>query len=98
VGGWGKSQFRRGAYTVVLFICTYFVGRGVRLEESFHLYSKGRRNENLQIKIKERQISFKFKYFGKTEYDHTSKYNKIKIVGIKDVFHLLKEAYQCRFW
>ncbi len=26
--GWGvggKSQFRRGAYTVVLFICTYFV-------------------------------------------------------------------------
>ncbi len=24
-GGWGKSQFRRGAYTVVLFICTYFV-------------------------------------------------------------------------
>ncbi len=25
VGGWGKSQFRRGAYTVVLFICTYFV-------------------------------------------------------------------------
>ncbi len=26
VGGWGESQFRRGAYTVVLFICTYFVG------------------------------------------------------------------------
>jgi hypothetical protein len=25
VGGWGESQFRRGAYTVVLFICTYFV-------------------------------------------------------------------------
>ncbi len=23
--GLGKSQFRRGAYTVVLFICTYFV-------------------------------------------------------------------------
>ncbi len=23
VGGWGESQFRRGAYTVVLFICTY---------------------------------------------------------------------------
>ncbi len=27
VGGWGESQFRRGAYTVVLFICTYFVDR-----------------------------------------------------------------------
>ncbi len=25
VGGWGESQFRRGAHTVVLFICTYFV-------------------------------------------------------------------------
>ena len=25
VGVWGESQFRRGAYTVVLFICTYFV-------------------------------------------------------------------------
>ncbi len=25
VGGWGESQFRRGAYTVVLFICTYSV-------------------------------------------------------------------------
>ncbi len=25
VGGWGESQFRRRAYTVVLFICTYFV-------------------------------------------------------------------------
>jgi hypothetical protein len=25
VGGWGESQFRRGAYTVVLFIFTYFV-------------------------------------------------------------------------
>jgi hypothetical protein len=25
VGGWGESQFRRGANTVVLFICTYFV-------------------------------------------------------------------------
>ncbi len=25
VGGWGEFQFRRGAYTVVLFICTYFV-------------------------------------------------------------------------
>ncbi len=25
MGGWGESQFRRGAYTVVLFICTYFV-------------------------------------------------------------------------
>jgi hypothetical protein len=25
LGGWGESQFRRGAYTVVLFICTYFV-------------------------------------------------------------------------
>jgi hypothetical protein len=25
VGGWGESQFRQGAYTVVLFICTYFV-------------------------------------------------------------------------
>jgi hypothetical protein len=25
VGGWGESQFRRGAYTVVLFTCTYFV-------------------------------------------------------------------------
>ncbi len=25
VGGWGESQFRRGAYTLVLFICTYFV-------------------------------------------------------------------------
>jgi hypothetical protein len=25
VGGWGESQFRRVAYTVVLFICTYFV-------------------------------------------------------------------------
>ncbi len=25
VGGWGESQFRRGAYTVVLFKCTYFV-------------------------------------------------------------------------
>ncbi len=25
VGGWGQSQFRRGACTVVLFICTYFV-------------------------------------------------------------------------
>ncbi len=25
VGGWGESQVRRGAYTVVLFICTYFV-------------------------------------------------------------------------
>jgi hypothetical protein len=25
VGGWGESQFRRGAYTVVLFICMYFV-------------------------------------------------------------------------
>ncbi len=24
--GLGESQFRRGAYTVVLFICTYFVG------------------------------------------------------------------------
>jgi hypothetical protein len=23
--GLGESQFRRGAYTVVLFICTYFV-------------------------------------------------------------------------
>ncbi len=28
VGGWGESQFRRGAYTVVLFICTYFVTPG----------------------------------------------------------------------
>jgi hypothetical protein len=27
LGGWGESQFRRGAYTVVLFICTYFVGQ-----------------------------------------------------------------------
>jgi hypothetical protein len=30
--GWGvggESQFRRGAYTVVLFICTYFVGAPV---------------------------------------------------------------------
>ncbi len=26
----GESQFRRGAYTVVLFICTYFVGRTQR--------------------------------------------------------------------
>ncbi len=25
-GGGGESQFRRGAYTVVLFICAYFVG------------------------------------------------------------------------
>jgi hypothetical protein len=25
LGGWGESQFRRGTYTVVLFICTYFV-------------------------------------------------------------------------
>jgi hypothetical protein len=25
VGGWGESQFRRGAYTVVLFKCTHFV-------------------------------------------------------------------------
>jgi hypothetical protein len=25
MGGWGESQIRRGAYTVVLFICTYFV-------------------------------------------------------------------------
>ncbi len=25
LGGWGESQFQRGAYTVVLFICTYFV-------------------------------------------------------------------------
>jgi hypothetical protein len=29
VGGWGESQFRRGAYTVVLFICTYFVVLGL---------------------------------------------------------------------
>ncbi len=27
VGGWGESQFRRGTYTAVLFICTYFVVR-----------------------------------------------------------------------
>jgi hypothetical protein len=33
VGGWGESQFRRGAYTVVLFICTYFVAhRHMNLE------------------------------------------------------------------
>jgi hypothetical protein len=31
VGGWGESQFRRGAYTVVLFICTYFVERCIWL-------------------------------------------------------------------
>ncbi len=32
VGGWGESQFRRGAYTytVVLFICTYFVAEPMR--------------------------------------------------------------------
>jgi hypothetical protein len=30
VGGWGESQFRRGAYTVVLFICTYFVIHSIR--------------------------------------------------------------------
>jgi hypothetical protein len=29
---WGESQFRRGAYTVVLFICTYFVGSTVELK------------------------------------------------------------------
>jgi hypothetical protein len=28
VGGWMESQFRRGAYTVLLFICTYFVVMG----------------------------------------------------------------------
>ncbi len=27
VGGWGEPQFWRGAYTVVLFICTYFVAQ-----------------------------------------------------------------------
>jgi hypothetical protein len=27
--GLGESQFRRGAYTVVLFICTYFVGKSI---------------------------------------------------------------------
>ncbi len=30
--GLGESQFRRGAYTVVLFICTYFVGLDMELE------------------------------------------------------------------
>jgi hypothetical protein len=30
--GLGESQFRRGAYTVVLFICTYFVGWGLNLK------------------------------------------------------------------
>ncbi len=40
VGGWGKSQFRRGAYTVVLFICTYFVLYAVsRWPKSFILSS-----------------------------------------------------------
>ncbi len=29
VGGWGESQFRRGAYTVVLFICSYFVNTSI---------------------------------------------------------------------
>ncbi len=32
VGGWGESQFRRGAYTVVLFICTYFVPSALKRE------------------------------------------------------------------
>ena len=35
VGGWGESQFRRGAYTVVLFICTYFVMLQYTLVEIF---------------------------------------------------------------
>ncbi len=32
--GLGESQFRRGAYTVVLFICTYFVSstHGVKVD------------------------------------------------------------------
>jgi hypothetical protein len=33
VGGWGESQFRRGAYTVVLFICTYFVAVSNKLTD-----------------------------------------------------------------
>ncbi len=32
--GLGESQFRRGAYTVVLFICTYFVGLYIALQEN----------------------------------------------------------------
>ncbi len=37
--GLGESQFRRGAYTVVLFICTYFVSTGKqRIFESFNIY------------------------------------------------------------
>ncbi len=35
VGGWGESQFRRGAYTLVLFICTYFV----MYTDSVHLHA-----------------------------------------------------------
>jgi hypothetical protein len=34
VGGWGESQFRRGAYTVVLFICTYFVKYPIHVHDA----------------------------------------------------------------
>jgi len=49
VGGWGESQFRRGAYTVVLFICTYFVSTVsqihliYRMHCRFFQYKKGSR-------------------------------------------------------
>ena len=36
VGGWGESHFRRGAYTVVLFICTYFVCTGLYIPYSVY--------------------------------------------------------------
>ncbi len=34
-GGLGESQFRRGAYTVVLFICTYFVHPSIQSADEY---------------------------------------------------------------
>jgi hypothetical protein len=62
VGGWGESQFQRGAYTVVLFICTYFVliaineykvNAGTNHSEGF-LFIK-----NYHVSISYTQTSFK---------------------------------------
>jgi hypothetical protein len=63
--GWdlGESQFRRGAYTVVLFICTYFVmvhvlhkcrlycrdaARGIHVDK-WHLFSGGLNHQLQQL-------------------------------------------------
>ncbi len=39
VWGWGETQFRRGAYTVVLFICTYFVELDLQSLFGLHVHS-----------------------------------------------------------